>query len=170
MFHSLHLLINLVGYLEFSGSGLSQLATAMDKDEERMAILGARIIAQQKKGVEAAETAKIHNAAENSVLASFANNMSAIFTKMLKIYLEWSKGVELSDDDVSVQINTDYDVSTMSAQELTVLVSLWQTGGIAKSDLFKNLKEREIISADRKLDEMNAEIEEEQKSQQMPEE
>lgn len=159
-----------VGYLEFSGSGLSQLANAMDKDEERMAILGARIIAQQKKGVEAAETAKIHNAAENSVLASFANNMSAMFTKMLKIYLEWSKGVELKEDEVSVQINTDYDVSTMSAQELTALVSLWQTGGIAKSDLFRNLKEGEIISADRDFEEMNAEIEEEQKSQQMPEE
>ena len=153
-----------VGYLEFSGSGLNQVAQAMLCDEERMAILGARIIAQEKKGVEAAETAKIHNAAENSVLASFANNMSKTFSKLLRIYLEWTTGTQIPQDQVSVKINTDYDVSTMSPAELTALVSLWQTGGIAKSDLFKNLKEGEIIDADRNLDEMNAEIEEEQQA------
>lgn len=153
-----------VGYLEFSGNGLGQISQAMDKDEERMAILGARIIAQQKKGVEAAETAKIHNAAENSVLASFANNMSKIFSKALRYYLMLTTGQDIPQDDVSVKINTDYDVSTMSPAELTALVSLWQSGGIAKSDLFRNLKEGEILDADRDIDEMNAEIEEEQKA------
>ena len=153
-----------VGYLEFSGSGCSQIANAMAEDKESMAILGARIIANQKKGVEAAETAKIHNAAENSVLASFANNMSQIFSRLLRIYLEWSTGTVIEQDKVKVQINTDYDIATMSAQELTALVSLWQSGGIAKSDLFKNLKEGEILDNDRSLDEMNAEIDEEQQA------
>lgn len=153
-----------VAFLEFSGSGLTQISNAMSDDKESMAILGARIIANQKKGVEAAETAKIHNAAENSVLASFANNMSQTFSKLLRIYLEWTTGTEIPQDQVKVQINTDYDVATMSASELTALVSLWQSGGIAKSDLFKNLKEGEILDADRNLDEMNAEIEEEQAS------
>lgn len=151
-----------VGYLEFSGSGLSQLSGAMQADEDRMAILGARIIAQQKRGVEAAETARIHNAAENSVLASFANDMSGIFSRLLRIYLEWSTGKEIPQDEVRVEINTDYDITAMSAQELTALVSLWQSGGIAKSDLFRSLKEGEILAADRSLDEMNAEIDEEQ--------
>ena len=153
-----------VGYLEFSGSGLSQIANAMESDKESMAVLGARIIANQKKGVESAETAKIHNSAENSVLASFANNMSQIFSRLLRIYLEWSTGADIPQENVKVQINTDFDVSTMSAQELTTLVALWQSGGMAKSDLFRNLKEGEILDADRNLDEMNAEIEEEQKA------
>lgn len=153
-----------VHYLEFSGSGCNLLRTMMNDDEERMATLGARIIAQQKRGVEAAETAKIHNAAENSVLADYANNLSEIFSQLLKIYLEWSTGTELNQEDVKVTINTDYDVATMSTAELTALVSLWQNGGIAKSDLFRNLKEGEILDADRNLDEMNAEIEEEQLS------
>ena len=153
-----------VGYLEFSGSGLSQIANAMESDKESMAVLGARIIANQKKGVESAETAKIHNSAENSVLASFAINMSQIFSRLLRIYLEWSTGADIPQENVKVQINTDFDVSTMSAQELTTLVALWQSGGMAKSDLFRNLKEGEILDADRNLDEMNAEIEEEQKA------
>lgn len=154
-------------YLEFSGSGCSQLANAMLADEERMAILGARIISQEKKGVEAAETAKIHRAGENSVLAEFAITLSKIFTKLLKIYLEWSLGAEFADDEIKVVFNTDYEVSTMDPSQLTALVALWQSGGIAKSDLFKNLKEGEILSADRKLDEMNSEIDEEQKAKAM---
>ena len=153
-----------VGYLEFSGSGLSQIANAMQDDKDSMAVLGARIIANQKKGVESAETAKIHNSAENSVLASFANNMSQIFSRLLRIYLEWSTGSDIPQEQVQVHINTDFDVSTMSAQELTTLVALWQSGGIAKSDLFTNLKEGEILDANRKLDEMNAEIDEEQQA------
>lgn len=151
-----------VGYLEFSGSGCSQIAQAMADDKDSMAVLGARIIANQKKGVESAETAKIHNSAENSVLASFANNMSQIFSRLLRIYLEWSTGTDIPQENVKVQINTDFDVATMSATELTALVSLWQSGGIAKSDLFRNLKEGEVLDADRNLDEMNAEIDEEQ--------
>ena len=153
-----------VGYLEFSGNGLGQISQAMQTDEERMAILGARIIAQQKKGVEAAETAKIHNAAENSVLASFANSMSQVFSKVLRWYLMLTTGQDIPQEEVKVQINTDYDVLTMSPSELTALVALWQSGGIAKSDLFRNLKEGEILDADRNLDEMNAEIDEEQKT------
>lgn len=153
-----------VGFLEFSGSGLSQIANAMKEDKDSMAILGARIIAQQKNGVEAAETAKIHNSAENSVLASFANMASNVLSKMLRIYLECCAGTEIAPEDVKVKINTDYDISTMTAQELTALVALWQSRGIAKSDLFMNLKEGEILSPDRDFDEMNAEIDEEQKS------
>ena len=65
-------------YLEFSGNGCSQIASAMRADEDRMAILGARIISQERNGVETAETAKIHRAGENSVLADIANSLSLI--------------------------------------------------------------------------------------------
>lgn len=151
-----------VAFLEYSGSGYNSIAKGMETDEERMAILGARIIAQQKKGVEAAETAKIHNAAENSVLAAFARSLSSIFSRLLWIYLEWSTGQKIPRDDVSVELNTDYDVSTMSPAELTALVSLWQSGGISHSTLFKNLKEGELVDADKSLDDELAEIGEEQ--------
>ena len=90
--------------------------------------------------------------------------MSQIFSRLLRIYLEWSTGADIPQEKVKVQINTDFDVSTMSAQELTTLVALWQSGGMAKSDLFRNLKEGEILDADRNLDEMNAEIDEEQQA------
>lgn len=151
-------------YLEYGGSGCSSIAAAMSSDEDRMAILGARIISHEKRGVEAAETARLHHASENSVLAEFAINLSIIFSKLVRIYLEWSSGKDIAEEDVKVSFNTDYDVSMMSAQQITALVALWQSGGIAKRDLFDNLKDGEILSAERDFNEMNAEIDEEQKA------
>lgn len=151
--------VTAVNYLEFTGSGLSQLVNMMSVDEDRMAILGARIISQEKKGVESAEAAKIHRAGENSVLATFANNLSIVFTDIVADYLEWCTG---GVPDFSIKLNTDYDVAEMSPAELTALVSCWQSGGISKRILFNKLKDGEVISSDESFDNMQSEIEEEQ--------
>lgn len=150
-----------VGYLTFGGSGLNILQSMMTEDENRLAILGARIISQEKKGVESAETAKIHRAGENSVLAAFAYNLSTVFTNLVSFYIKWCASME-ENPDISLKINTDYDVASMSPAELTALVSLWQSGGISKSILFQNLKEGEIVPADVSLEDMEAEIQEQQ--------
>lgn len=142
-----------VGFLEFTGAGLSQLQNMMSQDEERMATLGARIISQERKGVESAETAKIHRVGENSVLATFANELSHEFSNILRTYLEWATAHEIAQD-ISVHINTDYDVASMNPQELTALVSLWQSGGISKRILFNNLKEGDIVKGDITFEEM----------------
>lgn len=146
-----------MAYLELHGNGMNHIVDAMDKAEERMAILGARIISQEKKGVESAETARIHRAGENSVIATFCNELSKMFTNLFKDYLEWSIGEEITSD-FKISLNTDYDVSTMNPQELTALVSLWQSGGISKKILFKNLQKGEIIDNDVSFEEMEEEI------------
>ena len=151
-----------VGMLEFNGAGMGELRTAMTDCEERMAILGARIISQEKNGVEAAETAKIHRAGENSVLARMANEASDVLSLVLDDYLEWCGNVE--GMDCEVQLNTDYDVVNMSTAELTALVAAWQSGAISKSTMFNNLKEGEIIEATKTFEEEQAEIDEEEKA------
>lgn len=149
-----------VGYLELSGN-FNALQTMLSVDEDRMAILGARIISAERKGVESAETAKIHRAGENSVLATFANNLSIVFELILQEYLQWCIASD-NDIELKVVINNDYDVVTMSPAELTALVSLWQSGGIPKSVLYDNLREGEIIKGDKSFEDIQAEIQEEQ--------
>ena len=149
-----------VGMLEFGGSGMGELRSAMSDCEERMAILGARIISQEKNGVEAAETAKIHRAGENSVLARMANEVSDIFSLILDDYLEWCSDIE--NVDTIVHINTDFDVSNMSTAELTAYVSAWQAGAISKRTMFNNLKEGEIVEASKSFEDEQSEIDEEQ--------
>lgn len=150
-----------IGYLEYHGTGLGQLRQMMMDDEDRMAILGARIISAERRGTEAVETAKIHRAGENSVLATFANNLSIVFKRVLVDYLEWITETDIDADKITVAINTDYDVSRMNSGEITALVSLWQSGGLSKKELFKNLKDGEIISNDLSFEDMEKDIAEE---------
>lgn len=149
-----------VRYLEFGGAGLSQLQSAMQNDEERMAILGARIISAEKKGVESAETARIHRAGENSVVATFAMELSKVLTNALRFMLEWTVGHEI-DDTIEVKINTDYDASRMNTQELTAIVSAWQSGLISKQVAFDNLKQGEIIPSSMTFEKHEEQIREE---------
>ena len=105
------------GYLEFTGQGLATLEKAIQNCEERMAILGARIISAEKKGVESAEAARIHRAGENSILASFALNLSDVLTAVIREIGEW-EGIPGSDK-VTYSLNTSYDLSQMDPQLFT---------------------------------------------------
>ena len=148
-----------VGYLEFGGAGLSSLQEAMTNDENRMAMLGASILATDKRGVESYETTKMRKAGEDSVLATFCNRISSAVSKAVKDFLEWTIGQDINDE-VSVHINTDYDLNEMDASRLTSLISAWQTGGISKQTLFNNLKKGEIIDAEKTFEQEQEEIDE----------
>lgn len=155
--------VKAVNYLEFSGSGLGQLMSLMASDEERMAILGAKIISSEKKGVESARAAEIHRSGEKSVLARFSNSLSISFTKILNLYIEWVAGVD--NADVSVTVNTDFDLTQMDPSQITAMVSCWQSGGVSKKVLFGALKKGEIIPTELTFDDMQQEIEEEQEKE-----
>ena len=58
-----------VGFLEFSGQGLGSLERALEQKKKMMAVLGARLL-EGPKGVEAAETARIRQNTETSILGS----------------------------------------------------------------------------------------------------
>lgn len=127
-------------FLEFQGEGLSNISKRLEEKEQMMVSLGARMLASQQKGVEAAETAAIHRSAENSVLASLSNGASAAISKALTWCAMWV-GVQ---EPVKVELNTDYLPTGMSAQELTSMVDSWQKGAISHETLYDNLQRGEI--------------------------
>jgi len=145
-----------VGYLEFQGTGMEQEAKALEACEERMAILGARIISAEKKGVEAADTARIHRAGENSVLATFANNLSRVITRAVRLVARW-QGIDA--EDFTYELNTDYDVSLLGPQELTAITQSWQKGAMPDTVLYYNLKNGERLPPDLSLEDFLAELE-----------
>ena len=67
----------------------------------------------------------------------------------------------LPEEGIRVDLNTDFDLAKMDSSELAALISCWQDGGISKKVLFDNLKEGEIIPADKTFEEMEQEIQEE---------
>lgn len=129
-------------YLEFTGQGLGELREALRAKESMMATLGARMLAPEKRAVETAQTASIHRAGENSVLASIAQSISIGLTHVLEYLRDWS-GVS---DDVRVEINREFVPNSMTAQDVDSLVRSWQAGAISHQVLFDNLVAGEIIT------------------------
>jgi hypothetical protein len=123
--------------------------------EQYMAALGARMLAPDKKGIEAAETARIRGNGEASVLSSIAQSVSMSIEKALAVYRDWL-GIS---GDIKFDLNTDFLPTIMDAQTIRELVSAWQQGAIGFTDLVHNFKRGEIVEADRTIEDIQAEVE-----------
>ena len=119
-----------------------------------MATLGARMLADDSKGVEAAETARIHRSGEGGVLASLTGSVSKGIKRALTIAADWAA----ASGEVAFVLNKDFMPTTMAPNMMRELLLTWQSGGISMPVLFDNLKRGEIISADVDLETMQKDI------------
>ena len=76
------------GMLEFTGQGLQPLSARQSK-EKLMAVLGARLLEEQKKAVESYDTLSTRLAGEQSVLRSLAGTVSTGLSKLLEWAALW---------------------------------------------------------------------------------
>lgn len=130
------------GYMEFTGAGLGHLQEGMREKQELMSVLGARLLEESKKGIEAAETVKLRQSGERSVLSRVADTVSEGWTMILKWVAQWASASEVN---VGLVLNRDYDVARLTPQELAALVGAMQAGGMSWNSVFWNLKRGEMI-------------------------
>jgi hypothetical protein len=141
-------------FMEFTGAGLAPIQTAMDKKESQMATLGARMLSEDKKGVEAAETAKIHRSGENGVLSSLAGSVTKGIRRALEMAADWAN----ASSAVEFELNKDFMPVGMAPGMLKELLAAWQSGGISMPVLFDNLKRGEVINSETDLATMQDDI------------
>lgn len=142
------------GFMEFKGEGLGAIREAMKDKEHRMAVLGARMLADDKKTSESFGTIELKTAGERSALASVARSASDALTRCLNWMCEWV-GVA---PEASIALNTDFGAARMQPQMLTAMVGAYQTNAIPLSVLFENLQKGEIVSPDMDFEEYEAEL------------
>jgi hypothetical protein len=148
-----------IGLLEFTGQGLEALEKGAQSKEYLMAVLGARLLMGDPKRTEAAETAAIHRAGEDSILASIANAIDAIATEMYLAFISYFTGTPMDDDDVSVTVNTDFVPIQISPQMITALLQALREGKIAHSDFIYALQQGEVVNPDRTAEIIREEVE-----------
>lgn len=142
------------GFLEFSGQGLGALEKLMDRKEQGMAALGARLLTAPKAGVESASALEIRTTGETSTLAE----TSRITSRALTICLIWMRDWSSITGDVSVKVNSDFVQTKLLQPEITALVAAYQSGAISYQTLFNNLQKGEIIDADTDIEVEQARI------------
>lgn len=130
-------------YLEFTGQGLEALEKNLDRKESQMAILGARMIAQEKKVAETATTTAIHRTGENSILAAVALTVSLSIKRALEIFAAWA-GSEGAN--IEYEINRDFMPASIDAQMLASLLKAYQSGAMSFETLFDLLQRGDMVA------------------------
>lgn len=133
-----------VYYHALNGDGLGVLERRLALKEQQMAVLGARVLMADKSAAEAAETHHIKRAGENSILASLANTISRQVAQVLIWLRDWAN----LTGDISIAINTDFNPTRLSANDLKELREMLQSGAISPETFFENLQAGEIIRPD----------------------
>ena len=121
--------------LEFTGAGLASIDTAIKADVETMASIGARMLQGKPQGVKAAETARIEQSGESATLSTIAQATENGITSLLKVLAEWSG---LSVDDVKYELNKDFIDASLTPQQITAYLQMFQSEAISL-DTFLNL-------------------------------
>jgi len=134
-----------VKYLEFTGNGLSALLAALNGCLDRMAKLGIQAIGSEKKGVETAEVAKLHRAAEHGVLGAFIRSMNNSITPAVRQKMIWDGIPEDEANGWAYEMSTQFNFAELSAQILAIMHSARQSDEIPRSVWFKALKQAGMI-------------------------
>jgi hypothetical protein len=142
-------------FLEFTGQGLGAIKDALDRFEKQMALLGARMIADETAQVETLGATQIKRAGENSVLAKIVQSVSEALEWALKVFAQWAG----QDGNVEYQINRDFMPAMMDAQTLTAIFAGVQSGNISKQEAFELLQRGDVIDPTKQYEEHQAQIE-----------
>lgn len=129
------------GFIEFTGQGLKALEVGMVEKKAMMVALGSQLLQSKKAGVEASETVRLRQNAEASTLMNAVKLVEQAITQVLVQMNQWLGGT----DKITVKLNTDFVDSKMSPQDITALMSAWQSGAISHDTFLYNLKRGEIL-------------------------
>nr|DAU65755.1 MAG TPA: portal [Caudoviricetes sp.] len=131
-----------VGFLEFSGAGLSTLENRIAVKEKRMSILGARLLLDEKKTAEATETLQMRKSGENAVLTSVASTISEGIASFLKDVAFFEN---IASENLIYEINTDYNLTMIEPQLLAQIIAGIQSGDIPNEVLYDALLKGELM-------------------------
>jgi hypothetical protein len=132
-----------VGFLEFTGSGLGHLKERAVDKERLMAVLGSRLLEEQKAGVEAAETVKLRTAGEGASLAGIATTASRAWTTLLKWVGTWAAVSESEVEKITVQLNTRFFVVPIDSATMVSYTQAMQGGSMSFETFYFNMDRAE---------------------------
>lgn len=138
------LLLNTGGeayYMEYQGNGVTSLKNALDEKVAVISALAGRVLNTTPKNVESPETARLYRETEHSMLQSMAISLSESYEVILRKICEWMK----ADGEVSVILNTDYDIQEIEAGLLGQLNTALSLNHISRKTFFYNLQKNEML-------------------------
>jgi len=129
------------GFLEFTGAGLGAIKEAMQEKKSEMAALGARLLEEQKREAEAAETLRLRQSGEQSVLAKIAGSCSEGIEHALELVAQWLA----LGGEIAFKLNRDFNLLGIEPAMVTQLMLAVQSGMLSWNTWFYNIQRGELI-------------------------
>lgn len=108
---------------------------AMGLKEQQMVALGAKLVQIQKTQKTATEKI-IETTSESSTLANVAKNVSHAFVWGLSVSADY---VGADKAGIKYELNDDFDLTSMTADDQNAVIAQWQSGAISFSEMRKVL-------------------------------
>jgi len=137
-------------FLQTGGEGLASMENGLARLEKQMAVVGARLLEDQKLAAEATETLRMRSSGDSATLADIAGNVEAAMLDVLQ-YIGFWLGV--APTACGVGVNKDFVGARLSAQEITSLVAAVQSGKMSEETFIWNLQQGEIMQPGRSIEE-----------------
>ena len=118
-----------------------------------MMAIGARLL-ESGGAVKTATEAQGEMEAEYSVLSMCAANVNAAYAKCL----EWCGMFVAVSGDAVFKLETDYVESKLDPQMIQALIQLWQTGKYPTTDFWSQLRQHNLLPADKTDEAMNDDL------------
>lgn len=142
-------------YIEFTGQGLNPSKDMSLELKQEMAMLGARMLADESRQAETLGGTQIKHQGENSMLGEIVGHVSGALEWALGVFAQWAG----ASGPVEYQINRQFLPVPMGPQELTALVAAWQSGAVSEQELFAKLQQGEVIDSGKSFEDHQAEAE-----------
>ncbi len=145
------------GFLEFKGQGLETFERAMNRDERLMAVLGSRLLEDQKKVGETATAIELRQSGENSILGIIAFNVGASLTQVMR-WAYWWNSTEampnaITNEQVLIELNTDFSTKGLASQDIQAIVGAWQADAISRDTMTELFRRGEVLPEGRSREE-----------------
>lgn len=141
-------------FLEFTGTGLQAIEKALDRTERQMAMLGARMIADETKQAETLGATQIKRTGENSVLSKIVEGVSEALEWALGVFAEWAG----NKAEITYQISREFLPTMMDAQTLNAIFAGVQSGDISRQEAFELLQRGDVIDGEKTYEEHQEQI------------
>ena len=128
-------------YMEYKGDGLGTVLENMARKKAEMAAMGARLLEEQKKSTEAAETVRLRQSGDQASLVGMVEVVEAILNKALSFAVVWAG---YAADAVEIRLNKDLIAITATPEELNALGKALTDRNISFETFYHNLERLEL--------------------------
>lgn len=125
--------------LTYGAEGLASVEKLMDRYEQMLAALGARVIDTRKSSIpDTAESVRTKEAVAGAVTAAVISAVESALEKALRWVAEWENA---DPEGIKVRLNRELVSPSVDANMLTSLTAALQSGAISHETYWKNLEE-----------------------------